>query len=123
MAEVAAGPVERLEVLSGAFAGGQDIPDHHAADADDFSLPVDWSAGPEGTRSYVLLAEDPDVSEPKPFVHWLAYDIPATVTQLGEGLPPQPRLLDPEGALQGQNSFGATGYRGMKPPAGDPAHA
>ena len=103
-----------------AFDPGQPIPLAHAADGDDASPPVAWEA-PEGTRSIVLVMDDPDAAEPKPFVHWLAYDIPASVSALREGLPPEPLLVEPA-MKQGRNSRGATGYTGPKPPAGDPPH-
>jgi Raf kinase inhibitor-like YbhB/YbcL family protein len=113
---------EQLQVVSGDFEAGQAIPRRFSAYDENFSPAVDWSEGPEGTRSYVLLVEDPDADQPKPFVHWLAYGIPADVTRLGQAVPPQPRLLQPEGVLQGRNSYGSSGYQGMKPPEGDPAH-
>src|SRR5918994_1653015 len=75
-----------------------------------------------GTRSYVVMMEDPDVGHDPPFVHWTIYDLPPDVTELREGVPGQPRLLLPDGALQGRNDRGSTGYFGMRPPKGDPAH-
>lgn len=98
------------------------IPLVHAADGDNASPKLEWSDAPEGTQSFVLIMDDPDAAEPKPFVHWIVYDIPADVTALREGLPTEPILPDPEGVKQGTNSLGATGYFGPKPPVGDPAH-
>ena len=70
----------------------------------------------------MVISEDPDAREPKPFVHWLAYDIPAEVTALREGFPTELSLPDPEGVKQGRNSMGSTGYTGPKPPVEDGAH-
>jgi Raf kinase inhibitor-like YbhB/YbcL family protein len=75
-----------------------------------------------GAKSYAVIAEDPDSRPVKPFVHWLAWNIPANVTTLPEGLQEQPRLTEPEGVLQGRNTRGSTGYYGPRPPVGDPAH-
>jgi Raf kinase inhibitor-like YbhB/YbcL family protein len=111
-----------LEVTSPAFASGQPIPPVYAAEQQNISPPLTWSKGPEGTRSYVLMLEDPDVDQDPPFVHWTMYNIPAGETRLREGVPGEPRLVLPEGALQGRNDRGSTGYVGMKPPEGDPAH-
>jgi Raf kinase inhibitor-like YbhB/YbcL family protein len=111
-----------LEVISSAFENDQPIPARFAAEHQNYSPPLDWSEGPEGTRSYAILMEDPDASQPKPFVHWIAYNIPADTTRLNEGVPGAPRLTEPAGALQGMNSRGSTGLFGMKPPAGDPPH-
>jgi Raf kinase inhibitor-like YbhB/YbcL family protein len=111
----------RLEVDSPAFEGNQSIPVVYSEYGEGISPPLSWSAGPEGTQSYVLLLEDPDAAEPKPFVHWIMYNLPAEVRSLREGIPGAPRLELPDGVMQGQNSRGSTGYFGMKPPAG-PAH-
>ena len=66
--------------------------------------------------------EDPDAAKPKPFVHWVAWNIPADVTALPEGLHTLPRLTDPEDLRQGSNSRGSTGYFGPKPPPGTGTH-
>ena len=94
----------------------------HAADGDNASPALSWDGAPEGTQSFVVISEDPDAKEPKPFVHWLAYDIPASVTALREGFPTEASLPDPDGVKQGANSMGSTGYTGPKPPVGDGAH-
>jgi Raf kinase inhibitor-like YbhB/YbcL family protein len=89
--------------------------------ADGVSPPLSWNAVP-GAKSYAIILEDPDAKPPKPFVHWLAWNIPANVTQLPEGLQEQPRLTEPAGVLQGRTTRGSIGYYGPKPPVGDPAH-
>ena len=94
----------------------------HAADGDNASPALSWEGAPEGTQSFVVISEDPDAKEPKPFVHWLAYDIPAGVTALREGLPTEASLPDPQGLKQGANSMGSTGYTGPKPPVPDGPH-
>lgn len=94
----------------------------HAADGDNASPALSWDGAPDGTRSFVVIVEDPDAAEPKPFVHWLAYDIPADVTALREGFPTEVSVPDPKGVRQGTNSGGSTGYTGPKPPVQDGAH-
>lgn len=111
-----------LEVRSDAFKDNARIPGRFSAYDENFSPALSWSKGPDGTRAYVVMMEDPDAKEPKPYVHWIAYGVPAGTTRLREGLLGQPRLTDPEGLMQGQNSYGSVGWQGMKPPAGDPAH-
>lgn len=56
------------------------------------------------------------------FELWLAWNIPANVTQLPEGLQEQLRLTEPEGVLQGATTRGSSGYYGPKPPVMDPPH-
>ena len=111
-----------LSVTTPSFGNGARIPDTHAAEGENASPALRWAAGPAGTRSYALIMEDPDVTEEPPFVHWMAYNIPAGVTSLDEGLPGSPRLLKPEGALQGMNDRGSIGYFGPRPPKGSPPH-
>jgi Raf kinase inhibitor-like YbhB/YbcL family protein len=112
----------KIEVTSPAFEDREPIPGTYAAEQENISPPLAWSQGPENTRSYVVMLEDPDADEDPPFVHWTMYNISADQTALPEGVPGQPRLVLPEGALQGRNDRGSTGYTGMKPPPGDPAH-
>ncbi|MFZ5893807.1 MAG: YbhB/YbcL family Raf kinase inhibitor-like protein [Myxococcota bacterium] len=112
---------ELLSVASTAFSEGGPIPVIYSEYEQGASFPISWTAGPAGTKSYVLIMEDPDAAMPKPFVHWVAWNIPA-LTGLREGLPEQDLLSDPPGLRQGINSRGTIGYLGPRPPAGDPPH-
>ncbi|TNC66629.1 YbhB/YbcL family Raf kinase inhibitor-like protein [Rubellimicrobium roseum] len=112
-----------IDVVSPAFEDGGTIPTRHARQGENISPPLDWAEGPDGTQSFVLLMEDPDAAEEPPFVHWIAYNIPADVTDLPEGVPASERLAQPEGVLQGRNDQGSVGYTGPNPPVGDPPHA
>jgi len=69
-----------------------------------------------------LVCNDPDASTSQPFVHWVIYGIPADTDGLPKGLPAQSALDHPEGAKQGQNSFGRIGYGGPAPPKGHGTH-
>lgn len=82
---------------------------------------MSWSGAPQGTKSYVVMLEDPDAPKAQPFVHWVAYGIPGHVTGLPEGLAPNAEMGQPVAILQGVNSKGKTGYYGPRPPEG-PAH-
>jgi len=111
-----------LQLTSSAFSQDDSIPQEHVAEGDDVSPALSWNAGPEGTRSYVVIMEDPDAPTASPFVHWLLYDIPKGTTELSPGVPGMPRLPQLEGALQGQNDRGTLGYYGPRPPKGDDSH-
>lgn len=113
---VAAKDEGRIAVTSRAFGGGGAIPFEYSAFGGNASPDLAWSKAPEGAKSYVILMEDPDAAKPKPYVHWIAYNIPPTVTALRAGMPTDQRLEDPKGVLQGVNSSGASGYFGPKPP-------
>jgi Raf kinase inhibitor-like YbhB/YbcL family protein len=111
-----------LTVSSSAFKDGQPIPETYTAYGKGRSVPLTWSNPPSRTRSIAVVMDDPDAKGPRPFVHWLIYNIPAETKSLDAGLPTKPRLDSPKGALQGSNSTKGTGYFGPRPPQGDPPH-
>jgi Raf kinase inhibitor-like YbhB/YbcL family protein len=110
-----------LTVSSPSFKAGSAMDQKYSEYADGVSPALTWKAVPNA-KSYAIIMEDPDATPSTPFVHWLAWNIPAEVTSLPEGLQEQPRLTDPEGVLQGRNTRGSTGYFGPKPPVGDKPH-
>ena len=112
---------EAIKLTSSTIPANGTIPEKHSDYADGISPPLAWSPV-QGAQSYAIIAEDPDAKPIKPFVHWVAWNIPADVTKLPEGLQEQPRLTDPDGLLQGRTSRGHVGYYGPRPPVGDKAH-
>ncbi len=115
-------PTGKLTVTSPAFQNGAAMPVIYSSYDQNVSPPLSWTAGPEGTKTYAVVMEDPDAKTmPTPVVHWLVWNIPS-INSLREGLPGIDRMDDPKGLRQGVNSMGITGYKGPRPPAGDPAH-
>ncbi len=104
-----------LQIQSRAFKNGELIPSHYTADGDDVSPPLHWTNVPEGTKSFVLICDDPDASG-EPFCHWVIYNIPSNTLDLKEAFPSFNSL--PDGTKQGINDFGGVGYRGPAPPSG-----
>jgi Raf kinase inhibitor-like YbhB/YbcL family protein len=111
-----------ITVSSPAFKDGQPIPEEYTAYGKGKSIPLSWSNVPAGTRSVAVVMDDPDAKTPRPFVHWLIYNIPPDTKSLDAGLPTNPTLDQPRGALQGTTSTRAVGYFGPRPPKGDPPH-
>jgi Raf kinase inhibitor-like YbhB/YbcL family protein len=109
------------DVTSATIENGGEIPQKHSDYSDGVSPPLSWDRV-DGALSYAIVMEDPDAKPITPFVHWVAWNIPADVSELPEGLQEQPRLTEPEGVMQGRNSVGSHGYLGPKPPVGDPDH-
>ncbi len=107
--------IMELKVESSAFQYGGTIPVKYTCDGEDISPPLKWSQGPAGTKCYAIIADDPDAPMGT-WVHWVIYNIPADVTELPEGVPPQKVLGD--GSLQGVNDFRRIGYGGPCPPGG-----
>ncbi len=110
-----------LTVSSPTIRSNAAIPAKHSEYADGVAPALTWTAV-EGAKSYAIIMEDPDARPIMPFVHWVAWNIPAGTTSLPEGLQEQARLTMPEGLLQGLTSRGSVGYFGPRPPIGDPPH-
>jgi len=104
-----------IEVTSPAFGEGEMIPAEYTADGRNISPPIEWTAGPEGTKSFALINDDPDAPMGT-WVHWVVYNIPADVTSLEENVLPEETLAN--GAMQGTTDFGRIGYGGPAPPSG-----
>ncbi len=107
-----------LTIESKAFKDGEYIPERYTCDGADISPHIIWSGAPSGTKSFVVIVDDPDAPMGT-FNHWVIYDIPASVNELAENIPRVSTL--PDGAKQGVNSFRRIGYGGPCPPPG-PAH-
>lgn len=103
---------------SSAFSQGGAIPPRFTCAGANLSPPLRWHGLPAGTASIALIVDDPDAPDPaaptQVWVHWVLYDLPATVTELPEGA--SGRL--PPGAREGVNDAGHTGYDGPCPPIG-----
>lgn len=112
-------PAASLALSSGAFSDGDAIPARYTCDGAGLSPPLAWSGVPAGTRSLVLIMDDPDAPDPAApkmtWVHWLVYNLPPESAGLPEdadhaGLPP--------GTREGLNDFRRTAYGGPCPPVG-----
>jgi Raf kinase inhibitor-like YbhB/YbcL family protein len=106
-----------LALSSKVFAQGQAIPAHCTGDGRDVSPSLEWRDPPQGTVSFALICDDPDAPRGT-FTHWLLFNLPAQVKELAEGVPAEATL--PNGAAQGKNDFGKSGYGGPAPPPGKP---
>ena len=102
---------------SSAFKAGAEIPKQFSCEGADQSPPLSWSGAPEGTKSFALIADDPDAPVGT-WVHWVLYDLPGDTTELRQGLRTDETL--PNGAKHGVNDFRKTGYGGPCPPPGKP---
>jgi Raf kinase inhibitor-like YbhB/YbcL family protein len=76
---------------------------------------VSWSNIPAGTKSLVLILDDPDAPGGT-FTHWIVYNIPPTDGSIARAQQNQ-KILD-NGANAGENSGGSRGYYPPCPPVG-----
>ena len=108
-----------LLLSSAAFTPEGAIPSRYTCDGDDISPPLQWSGAPAGTKSFVLIVDDPDAPDPAApkmtWVHWLLYNLPASTSGLPEGM--RTSAL-PAGTREGVSDFRRTGYGGPCPPVG-----
>ena len=106
-----------LSIESQAFPAGGDIPRQYTCDGPDVSPSLRWNEPPTGTKTFALIADDPDAPVGT-WVHWVVYDLPAAARALPEGVAKQKDV--PGGGHQGANDFHRLGYGGPCPPPGKP---
>ncbi len=107
-----------LTLTSHAFDQGEGIPKKYSCEGDDVSPGLRWAGVPEGTKSLLLVCDDPDAPGGT-FHHWAVYNIPPDRDGLPEGFGPESL----EGGLrQAVNDFGRPGYGGPCPPRGHGLH-
>lgn len=110
-----------VKIESPAFLHNAPIPRRFSQEGENVSPALQWGDVPPGTQELVLLCEDPDAPFPQPFLHWIAFGIPPTVSGLPEGVPQVARAGF--GMMrQGKNSAKTDGYTGPMPPVGHGVH-
>lgn len=105
-----------MELTSKDFENDKPIPLKHSWKAGNKAPRLEWSAVPKQTKSFALIADDPDAPK-KTWVHWVLFNIPADRTQLIEQLGETKETED--GMIQGTNDFKKIGYDGPYPPVGE----
>lgn len=103
--------MDTLTVSSTAFKEGGMIPRKYTCDDRDLSPQIAWSGVPAKAKSIALICDDPDAPAGT-WVHWVVFNIPATVKDLPEG------ASLPGGAKLGINDFRKLVYGGPCPPGG-----
>lgn len=100
-----------FRLSSPSFTHGTGIPARYTCDGENVSPELDFHSVPGGTKSLVILMDDPDVpKELKPdgvFDHWVLFNIPPSVSGVPEGGSP---------GISGRNGAGKAGYTGPCPP-------
>ncbi len=99
-----------MNLTSSAFANSGTIPPKYTCDSANINPPLTISDVPEGTKSLVLIMDDPDAVEPagKVWDHWIVWNIPPITRDISEGKNPPGKL--------GKNSRGNNAYGGPCPP-------
>lgn len=93
--------------ITSTFSHGEEIPVTYTCLGPNISPPLTFDELPEGTESLVLIFEDVDAT-PKPWVHWMVFNIPTSTTEVAEG-------TIPEGGSEGLANNHTFGYEGPCP--------
>jgi Raf kinase inhibitor-like YbhB/YbcL family protein len=104
-----------LTIRVDSLAAGSELPDAYTCKGTSESPEVSWDGIPAGTKSLVLILDDPDAAKGT-FTHWIVFNIPP---EPGTLAPAQPRAkVLSNGAQQGDTSDGSRGYYSPCPPIG-----
>jgi Raf kinase inhibitor-like YbhB/YbcL family protein len=104
-----------IKVTSKAFQEGGMIPKEYTCDGANQSPPLAWDSAPEKTKTFALIADDPDAPG-KTWIHWVVFNLPSSARGLPENVPVQD-VID-AGGRQGTSDFHKVGYGGPCPPGG-----
>jgi Raf kinase inhibitor-like YbhB/YbcL family protein len=104
-----------MKLTSPSFNHQELMPSILTCDGKSISPQLEWEDVPPGTKSLALVMDDPDAPSGT-FVHWVVFDIQASIHALEENIPWEPNIQN--GAKQGVNSLNKIGYTGPCPPSG-----
>lgn len=99
--------VQKLIVASPAFENSTRIPEKYTCDGDDVNPPLNIGGLPKGTKSLVLIVDDPDAPMGT-WDHWVVWNIPPTEKIEENSVP----------GTEGLNDFRRHSYGGPCPPSG-----
>jgi Raf kinase inhibitor-like YbhB/YbcL family protein len=111
-----------IALKSESISEGVTIPMEHVftgCGGKNVSPQLSWSGHPPETKSFAITCFDPDAPTGSGYWHWLAFDIPVSVTSLAAG---DGNDDSPAGGQSASGDYGITEYGGPCPPKGDPAH-
>jgi Raf kinase inhibitor-like YbhB/YbcL family protein len=108
-------PAMTFALRSPDFSDGANIPRAFTCAGEDRSPALEWGGAPAGTKTFALIADDPDAPAGT-WAHWVIYNIPGVTRGLKGGMEKKEQLED--GSRQGRNDFRKTGYNGPCPPPG-----
>jgi Raf kinase inhibitor-like YbhB/YbcL family protein len=102
-----------LQLTSPAFEDGGTIPETYGYTAANVNPPLEISGVPSSATSFLLVVDDPDAREPagKIWDHWVVWNVPADI-----GTIPEEWDARGDGATEGENDYGETGWGGPNPP-------
>lgn len=125
-ATLAAGPAFKLEspdIKGKKVIAEEQVFNGFGCSGKNVSPALKWSSAPTGTKSFALLAHDPDApTGGAGWWHWVVINIPADTAALAKDAGKADGSGLPKGARQVHTDFGSPGWGGPCPPAGDKPH-
>jgi len=100
-----------MEITSPQFKHNGEIPAKFTCDGEDVNPTLEILGTPQGTKSLVLIVDDPDAPVGL-WVHWTVWNISSDTKTIAEN-------SLPKGAVEGVTSFEHSGYGGPCPPDGE----
>lgn len=113
--EISGGKKMEIKITSPVFLNEGMVPKKYTCDGENVSPPLSWQNIPANAKSISLICDDPDAPMGT-WVHWVIYNIPASIKGLPESVPLLETLTN--GGTQGLNDFRKLGYGGPCPPGG-----
>ncbi len=111
------------DIKPNATVGEEHVFNGFGCSGKNISPALQWTGAPKGAKSFALLVHDPDApTGGAGWWHWLVIDIPADTTELKKDAGKGDGSNLPRGAVQIATDFGAPGWGGPCPPAGDKPH-
>jgi hypothetical protein len=100
-----------MKLESSAFGNGGVIPRKYGYKIKNLSPPLQISEIPKGTKSLVLIMDDPDAMDAvgKVWVHWVLWNISPNTREIYEN-------SIPDDSVDGNTDFDEIGYGGPAPP-------
>ena len=86
-------PVPAFTLTSADVTDGRPLDElyaHTSVGGKNLSPQLSWSGFPAETRGFVVTCFDPDAPTGSGFWHWVAVNLPASVTELDRGVDPLP---------------------------------
>lgn len=112
---------DSFTITSNSFKDGGVLPNaqiynHFGCTGKNISPHLKWQGAPKNTKSFAIIAHDPDAPRPEGWYHWIVLNIPADISSLKEGQ----QINHP--MMQIKNDFGGIKYGGACPPKGHGLH-
>lgn len=107
-----------LDVTSKAFEDGGMIPKKYTGNGEDISPPIKLKTIDKKAKTITIIMDDLDHPLGM-YNHWVIWNIPASFSDIPEGISKQEIVKSLGNAVQGKSDYGSKHYyRGPKPPFG-----